>query len=701
MKLNLKFRDYLFEQKERHGVLAFGRMNPPTSGHEKLVNKVKEIAKKTGGSAHVVLSHSHDSEKNPLKPEHKVKHAQRAFSDVHISSSDKEHPNFLAQASKLHKQGVTHLHMIAGSDRKEEYHKILHKYNGVKGPHGHFHFKHIEVHSAGERDPDAEGVEGISASKMREHAKKGNFKEFHKGVPSSMSHSHAKELYHDVRKGMGIHESINEEFEQLLTEGVHDVGIFKAVFLAGGPGSGKDYVLKKTLAPHGMVEINSDKALEHLMDKEKLDKKMPESEEKQRNLIRARAKSLTELKEKLAIHGRNGLIINGTGDNPEKIKKTKEKLEALGYETKFLHVHVDDHISRERNVQRGMEGGRQVDEKIRKKKWEDAANSRPHYKKMFGDHYNEFNNNEDLRQAPQERVEAKQKELDKLFKHYHQFVRSSPKNDTAKEWIEKQLQAKKRNSQKLEKILPHKESEAGQQAGKMALDYYGHGRYGRDKKITHVSVNDKLVEVKKKKINESFLSDVGAFQLLCLGNDLNVVDLNENNLVGIFRHPQHGKAYIWSKAHGGYNYDVEYPDGKKENHQKSHEDVVKHIKSLGYKQLGESIDESFNKLLGELDASKDQKTYGLISEEAGTAGRNEETSKEEIQESSQKERKKITLESLRKKMSGVSENIEEDFGSSTDEYNTPALGASGEIRDKFTGKAKAFKEDKKKKNGTV
>ena len=75
----MKFRDFLREQKERHAVLAFGRMNPITNGHEKLVNKVKEIADKVGGSHHIVLSHSQDAKKNPLTADQKVKHAKRAF----------------------------------------------------------------------------------------------------------------------------------------------------------------------------------------------------------------------------------------------------------------------------------------------------------------------------------------------------------------------------------------------------------------------------------------------------------------------------------------------------------------------------------------------------------------------------------------------------------------------------------------------
>jgi predicted ABC-type ATPase len=696
MKLNLKFRDFLIEEKERHGVFAFGRMNPITSGHEKLVNKVKEVAKKTGGSAHLVLSHSHDSEKNPLSAEHKIKHAKRAFPGVNVSTSSKEAPNFLAHAARLHKQGVTHLHMVAGSDRTEEYHKLLHKYNGVKGPHGYFNFKHIEVHSAGERDPDSEGTKGMSGTKMRKHAKDGNFKEFHKGVPSTMSHEHAKEMYHDVRKGMGLKESINEEFQEFLMEGVHDHAIFKAVFLAGGPGSGKDFVMKQTVAPHGMVEINSDKALEHLMDREKLDKRMPASEEQQRNALRAKAKSVTELREKLAIHGRNGLIINGTGDDPEKTKKIKEKLEKLGYETSFLHVHVDDHISRERNTQRGMEGGREVPEEIRKQKWEGAANARLTHKKMFGDNYIEFNNNVDLRKdkAPKEIQAPKNKELDQIFKHYNKFSRTPVNNPVAKEWISSQLQSKSRPA-KVEQRKPNRNSEAGKQAARQGLQYYGHGQYGSGNKVTHVSLHDRLVEKPKKAVNESFLSDSTAANLLCLGNEIGVTKIHEANLVGILRHPEHGKAYIWQKSEGGYNYDVEYANGKKETHHKSHSEIVRDMKGRGYKHLGESLDESFNKLLGDMNVTE---TQGLISEEKISTGRSDETTAQEVKEEVKKEKRTITMESLRKKLS--KKVATEDFGSSTDEYITPALGATGEIRDKMTGKSKAFKEEKKK-NGTV
>jgi len=526
----MRFRDFLQEQKEKHAVMAFGRMNPPTVGHEKLVNKVQDIAKKVGGSAHIVLSHSQDTtpaekkkNKNPLSVEQKLKHAKRAFSGVNISASDKDAPNFLAQAAKLHKQGVTHFHMVGGSDRVEEYKHLLKKYNNVKGPHGHFNFKHIEVHSAGDRDPDSEGVEGMSASKMREHAQKGNFKEFRKGVPSKMTDAHAKELFNHLRQGMGVNESIDDVFETLLVEGVHDKAIFKAVFLAGGPGSGKDYVLDNTLAGHGLTEINSDKALEFLMDKEGLDKTMPASEQEKRDLVRGRAKSMTELRQRLALFGRNGLIINGTGDDHEKIARIKERLEEIGYDTSMVLVNTADEVSKQRNIERGQRGGRTVPEEIRKQKWDAVQASRPELAKMFGQNYAEFDNSEDLRNAAPEVVKAKKTEMLQLFKNIQKFVAEPPASEAASMWVAHQMAEK--DTLPIPKdgaeMTPHPGSNAAEEARKMGLQYYGFGRYGRNGKVTHRSVHDKLVEVgkdepkqpeipvpgtsmKKKPVNEEF-----------------------------------------------------------------------------------------------------------------------------------------------------------------------------------------------------
>jgi Family of unknown function (DUF6267)/Cytidylyltransferase-like len=184
-------------------VFAFGRMNPPTIGHGALVDKVKELAKENKADHQIVLSASQDEEKNPLSPEQKLKHAKRFFPGANIIVADKDAPNFLKQAQRLHQAGHDHLIMVAGSDRVEEFKKTLEQYNG-EGEGKLFNFKKIDVVSAGDRDPDAEGVTGMSASKMRAHALNGKKKEFAKGIPSHVKPEHVDELYNDVRQAMDV-----------------------------------------------------------------------------------------------------------------------------------------------------------------------------------------------------------------------------------------------------------------------------------------------------------------------------------------------------------------------------------------------------------------------------------------------------------------------------------------------------------------
>jgi cytochrome c1 len=202
----LTFQTFLKEEAEaKHAVLAYGRMNPPTTGHLKVINKVTEVAKKVGGEHHMVVSHSNDPKKNPLSSEQKVKHLRRYAPDANIKAASKENPTIFSHAAELHKQGVTHLHIVAGSDRVDEYKKKFKELNGKPNKDGKvpFHFKKVTVHSSGERDPDSEGDEGMSGTKMREHAKNNDFKSFRKGVPHHVSDNDAKELMNDVRKGMG------------------------------------------------------------------------------------------------------------------------------------------------------------------------------------------------------------------------------------------------------------------------------------------------------------------------------------------------------------------------------------------------------------------------------------------------------------------------------------------------------------------
>jgi hypothetical protein len=196
---------------EKHHAMVFGRMNPITTGHEAVVNKLHSVAQEHNAGHSLVVSHSQDAKKNPLSAEQKVQHAKNAFPKTNVSASSKEKPTILHHAAELHKQGVTHLHVVAGSDREKDMHDLLHKYNGQNAAHGHYNFKKITVHSSGERDPDSEGTTGISASKMREHAASGNKTEFHKGAPSTMSAKHKDAMYNDVRKGMNLKEETQDQ----------------------------------------------------------------------------------------------------------------------------------------------------------------------------------------------------------------------------------------------------------------------------------------------------------------------------------------------------------------------------------------------------------------------------------------------------------------------------------------------------------
>jgi len=297
----------------------------------------------------------------------------------------------------------------------------------------------------------------------------------------------------------GLKEDIDEAFTEILTEGVHDKAIFKAVFLAGGPGSGKDYVLDNTLAGHGLTEINSDKALEFLMDKKGLDKTMPASETEARDVVRGKAKSMTELRQKLAILGRNGLIINGTGDDVEKITKIKKRLEEIGYDSSMILVNTEDEISKQRNIERGQRGGRTVPEKIRKEKWDNVQAGRPEFAKLFGDKYMEFDNSEDLRNAPPEVVKQKKDEMLQLFTNVKEFVAEKPSSPVAKQWVANELSQKDTLPVKKggAEQVPHPDSGAADQARKLGLQYYGFGRYGKNGVVTHRSVHDELIEISK------------------------------------------------------------------------------------------------------------------------------------------------------------------------------------------------------------
>ena len=199
------FKNYLIEE-EKLVYFTFGRMNPPTIGHEKLLNKLAANAR-SSFPYRIYLSQSQDKNKNPLLYKDKVKFARKMF-PKHARSImiDKKIKTPFDAMTKLYDEGFRKVAMVVGSDRVNEFEARLKKYNGKKGPHGFYNFKDIYVISAGERDPDADGATGMSASKMRAAAKDDDFPMFAQGLPKSIKNNDAKAIYNNVRKGMGLKE---------------------------------------------------------------------------------------------------------------------------------------------------------------------------------------------------------------------------------------------------------------------------------------------------------------------------------------------------------------------------------------------------------------------------------------------------------------------------------------------------------------
>lgn len=272
------FKSYLQEQ-DSIGYLAFGRFNPPTIGHEKLLDT---IASKARGNAYKIFSsQSQDSKKNPLDYQTKVKFMRKMF-PKHARNiiMDKSVKNFLDAAVHMHNKGYKNLVMVAGSDRVKEFETLLKKYNGVESRHGLFDFNSVNVISAGERDPDAEGATGMSASKMRAAASDNDFPKFLMGLPKGVTDNLAKDLFNSVRKGMDLKE--NRSFTQHIM--LSPVSERREDYVAGGLFSvGSMVIVKETDqkavisycgSNYLIIEIDGKRQRKWLTDVEPLEEKL-------------------------------------------------------------------------------------------------------------------------------------------------------------------------------------------------------------------------------------------------------------------------------------------------------------------------------------------------------------------------------------------------------------------------------------------
>jgi hypothetical protein len=190
----------IMEQRKRVAVISFGRLNPPTLGHSKLVDKLVSTARQMNGTPMLFLSHSVDKAKNPLTYDQKIDLAQKAFGKIAQRSPARNIIEVLKSVEKKYDEVI----IVVGDDRVREFDVLVNKYNGKE-----YRFDSVKVVSAGARDPDAQDVTGMSASKMRAAAVSGDFTAFQSGLPTKLKNQ-AEDIFAMLRKQMGLQESLDE-----------------------------------------------------------------------------------------------------------------------------------------------------------------------------------------------------------------------------------------------------------------------------------------------------------------------------------------------------------------------------------------------------------------------------------------------------------------------------------------------------------
>ena len=308
------------EAQQKTVVFSFGRLNPPTIGHQKLLQKIVQIAKKAGGQAKLFVSISQDAKKNPLIASKRITYIKKMFPKEARQLEIKEIHTVLDVAVDLHGK-YDNLVMVVGSDRVNDFKTLLNKYNGVDSTHGFYKYKDIQIVSAGERDPDAEGATGMSASKMRAAAASGDYDSFALGLPDT--YKDGKKLFTDIRLGMNIREQIKPfkpvaemnsiEFvrEQYFQNLIYNIGDWVKDIKTGVSGEvvkrGTNYItlVQEDFTLHKIW-------LENVESMEQQHKKLPEAV----NFLKNR-----NLWEKLQREGRKRDDEEGTPELAKKVKK--------------------------------------------------------------------------------------------------------------------------------------------------------------------------------------------------------------------------------------------------------------------------------------------------------------------------------------------------------------------------------------------
>ena len=214
-----------------------------------------------------------------------------------------------------------------------------------------------------------------------------------------------------------------KQFKQIIQEGVYDPGIFKAFFLAGGPGSGKTYVTNRVTGGMGLKMVNSDIRFERYLQKAGLSLKMPDSEASARDPLRQRAKQITGDLMDRYIRGRLGLVIDATGRDYDVINRQRSMLQMLGYDSYMIFVNTSLQVALERNRTRT----RSVPEAITRKSWQTVQNNIGKFQNLFGRSNMIVVDNND----------AKENELLNVYKEVRRLINVPVRNYVAKKWIER------------------------------------------------------------------------------------------------------------------------------------------------------------------------------------------------------------------------------------------------------------------------
>ena len=251
------------------------------------------------------------------------------------------------------------------------------------------------------------------------------------------------------------------KLKDIINEGVYDPGIFKAIFLAGGPGSGKSFVANElvgipkggfskmdmSFAPSGVKLVNSDPEFEYFLKKVGIDPKnladLSDEEFKKategESSPRAKAKKIKDARERLYTQGRLGLLIDGTGDDYNKIKKKNTELKKLGYDTYMIYINTSLEVAQQRNAQRD----RKLPEKLVKKIWTDVQKNMGRFQGLFGVNFKIIDNSDKrvAKRDPQAGIIIFPKQF---YATINKFIKSPVKSGLAKRWIKRQLELKKK-----------------------------------------------------------------------------------------------------------------------------------------------------------------------------------------------------------------------------------------------------------------